>query len=47
MPARIELDGGIDEVLELGERDDLIEAVIHLPAGQAEQHAVYVDVLPA
>ena len=37
----------VDELLELGELDDLVEALADLPARQPEQRAVQVDVVPA
>ena len=42
---RIRLDRRVDELLELGETDDVVEAAGDLAAAQAEHHAVDVDVL--
>ncbi len=43
---RVELHRRIDEVAYLGELDDLVEALGDLFSGQAQQHAVHVDVFP-
>ena len=45
--ARVELDRRVDEVGQVGEGDDLVEALLDLGLGEAEQHAVDVDVLPS
>ena len=42
---RVGLDGAVHEVLEPGEGDDLVEPGADLGAGEAQQHAVDVDVL--
>src|SRR5439155_5830089 len=39
------LDGHVDEVAQLGERDDAVELSLHLLAGEAEQRAVEIDVV--
>ena len=44
---RVGLDRRVDEVLELGKRDDLVEAVGDLALGEPEHHAVDEDVLAA
>ena len=45
--ARIPFDGGIDELLELGKGDDLVEFAFDLAAPHAENGAVEVDVFAA
>ena len=47
MPARVGADRPVDRVLDLGERDDLVEALADLGAAQALDRAVQVDVLAA
>ena len=37
---RVELHRGVDELLELGERDDLVQSLPGLPPGQPEEHGV-------
>src|SRR5205807_7034553 len=44
---RVELHRRVDEVLELGERDNVVEALRHLVRREAQKHAVDVDVLAA
>ena len=46
-PARVRADRPVDRVLELGEGDDLVEALADLGAAQALDRAVQVDVLAA
>ena len=46
-PARVRAHGPVDRVLDLGERDDLVEALADLGAAQALDRAVQVDVLAA
>ncbi len=43
----VELHGRVDEVLDLGEGDDVVELGRTSPVGHAEQPAVHEDVLPA
>jgi hypothetical protein len=45
--ARVPLDRRVEELLDLGESDDLVEAPVDLPSGEPEQNSVQVDVLPA
>ena len=45
--ARVALDRRVDEPVDLGERDDLVELASDLAAAHAEDRAVEVDVLPA
>ena len=45
--ARVALDRGVEEALDLGERDDLVESALDLGAPHAEDRAVEVDVLAA
>ena len=40
------LDLGVDEPLELGEGDDVVEAPLHVGARNPVQRAVHEDVLP-
>ena len=47
MPGRVVLDGRVDELLDLGERDDLVELPLDLAAAHAEDGAVQIDVLAA
>ena len=42
MPRRVVLDGGVDELLDLGERDDLVELPVDLGLAHAEDGAVQV-----
>ena len=44
--ARVELDLGVDELLDAGEVDDVVEVGVGLVPGQAEDRGVEVDVLP-
>ncbi len=44
---RVELDLGVDELLDAGEVDDVVEVPVGLLARQAEDRGVEVDVLPA
>ena len=44
---RVGLHRRVDEVLQLGELDDLVEAALDLPLGEAEHDAVDEDVLAA
>jgi hypothetical protein len=44
-PGRIGLDGRVDEVRELGEVDDFVEALLDLSAGESQHDAVDEDVL--
>lgn len=44
---RVALDRGIEELLDTGEIDDLVELALDLGSGHAEDRAVQVDVLPA
>jgi hypothetical protein len=37
----------VDELFELGERDDLVHLLVHVPALEAMDGAVHVDVLAA
>ena len=46
-PRRIELHRSVDEVVELGEGDDVVEALADLFVGQPQKHAVEKDVLAA
>ena len=46
-PRRVRLDGGVDELAQLGEIDDLVEALVHLPPGEAEHDPVDGHVLAA
>ena len=46
-PARVRADRPVDRVLDLGERDDLVEALADLGAAQALDRPVQVDVLAA
>ena len=46
-PRRVRPNGSVDEVLELCERDDLVEALADVRALEAEDGTVEVDVLPA
>ena len=43
----VEADLVVDEVLELGEGDDVVEATLDLPTGEAEQRSVQEDVVPS
>src|SRR5204863_2806656 len=43
---RVVLHRRVDEVLEAGERDDLVESLVELLLGQAEDRAIEEDVLP-
>ena len=43
----VELDLVVDEVLELGEGHDVVEALLDLGTGEPEQRAVQVDVVAA
>ena len=45
--ARVALHGRVDELLDAGELDDLVEALLDLAALHAEDRAVQVDVLAA
>jgi hypothetical protein len=45
--ARVTLDGCVEESLELGEVDDLVESSLDLGAPHPEDRAVQVDVLPS
>ncbi len=45
--ARVELHRHIDEVLEFGERHDVIEALLDLRSAQPQEHSVEEHVLPA
>ena len=47
MPGRIGLDRRVDELAQLGEVDDLVEALLDLALGEAEHDAVDEDVLAA
>ena len=47
MPARVALHGGVQELLDPGEADDLVEAPAYLRAPHTEHRAHQVDVLPA
>ena len=47
MPRRIALDRRVEELLDLGEGDDLVELAADLGAGHAEDRAVEIDVLAA
>ena len=44
---RVRADGAVDRVLELGEGDDLVEALADPRAGEPLEHPVQLDVLPA
>ena len=44
-PARVALDRGVDELLDAGELDDVVEALLDLLALHAEDRAVEIDVL--
>ena len=44
---RVRPDGPVDRVLELSERDDLVEALANPRACQPLQHPVQLDILPA
>ena len=46
-PARVVLDRRVDETLDFGERDDLVELPVDLGLVHAEDRAVQVDVLAA
>ena len=45
-PRRVVLHRGVDEALEPGELDDVVEAPVELGLGEPEDRAVEVDVLP-
>jgi hypothetical protein len=45
--ARVGLDGRVDEILQLGELDDLVEALLHLTPAETQHDAVDEDVLAA
>ena len=47
MPLLIALHGRVEEFLDLGERDDLVELAFDLPAAHAEDRAVEENVLAA
>ena len=47
MPLRVALDRRVEELLDLGERDDFVELAADLGAGHAQDGAVEKDVLPA
>ena len=47
MPGRVGLDRRVDELAQLGEVDDLVEALLHLALCQAKHDAVDEDVLAA
>ena len=46
-PGRVRLDGGVDELAQLGEVDDLVEALVHFPPREAEHDPVDGHVLAA
>ena len=47
MPRAVALDRRIEELLHLGEGDDLVELALDLRRGHAKDGAVEIDVLPA
>src|ERR1017187_9456723 len=40
-------DGGVEELVQFGERYDLVELAIHLRASHAQHGAIQVNVLPS
>src|SRR5262249_31745031 len=45
--ARVALHGRVEELIDLRERDDLVEPALDLPLLQTEDRAVQIDVLPS